>query len=72
MSDKKPLRMDGKSKERLIVFCILSAGSSDSHSGEAEVRTETFHVRFISKMVDRQNVHKDVDSKKRRTIKNFG
>lgn len=72
MSDKKPLQMDGKNKEYLNVFCILSAGSSDSHSGEAEVRTETFHVRFISKMVDRQNVHKYVDSKKQSAIKNFG
>jgi len=33
----------------LIVSETQSAGSSEPHSGKAEVRTETFHARFIDK-----------------------
>lgn len=58
--------MNGEGKEYLIEFYSRSTESTDSHSGKVEVRTKSFHVRFISK-IKFGNVQKHVDSKKQET-----
>jgi hypothetical protein len=54
--------MNGKGIKFLTEFETRPSGSSDLHSGRAEVGTESLLSGFINKRIDRQKFIQKVDS----------
>jgi len=54
--------MNGEGRRYLAVPQTRSSGSSDLHSGKAEVRIQSEMMRFINRVRDRHNVQINVGS----------